>query len=290
MRKFLVTFAAALLVAVPTHAQENVAAGEDPATVEIMIVGSYHFANPGADVINMESPDMLAEDRQRELHILAEALAQWAPDRIALEDEALAPGYELPAFANAEQMLGETHSESVQIGFRLAMMLDHEAVYGFDEQPGEGEPDYFPFVPMMEFAQANGQAHIIESAIARTQAKISEQQALLAERSVAESLLFHNDPALVEGMHDATYYAMLPVGNGDEQPGAELNAYWYMRNAKMFAKLAAIAQPGDRVLVVVGSGHARWLRHFAQNAPGFALVEAQPYVRAAAIASAIAAR
>jgi hypothetical protein len=59
----------------------------------------------------------------------------------------------------------------------------------------------------------------------------------------------------------------------------DLNAAWYHRNAKIFAKLTQIARPGDRVLVVFGSGHAFWLRHLAQNTPGFTLVEPNGYLR-----------
>ncbi|MEE4211068.1 MAG: DUF5694 domain-containing protein, partial [Parvularcula sp.] len=81
------------------------------------------------------------------------------------------------------------------------------------------------------------------------------------------------------------YYGLLPIGNGDEQPGAELNAYWYMRNAKMFAKIDMIAEPGDRVLVIAGSGHATWLRHFARRMPGYELVDSMPFLIAAAALS-----
>ena len=37
-------------------------------------------------------------------------------------------------------------------------------------------------------------------------------------------------------------------------------------------------QPGDRVLVVFGSGHAFWLRHFVQNTTGFQLIEPRDYL------------
>ena len=58
-----------------------------------------------------------------------------------------------------------------------------------------------------------------------------------------------------------------------------MNAAWYLRNAKIFAKLTQIAQPGDRVLVVFGAGHAFWLRHFAEQTPGFSLAEPKEFLR-----------
>jgi hypothetical protein len=78
------------------------------------------------------------------------------------------------------------------------------------------------------------------------------------------------------------YYEMLAVGDTDEQPGAELNAMYYMRNAKIFAKLMKVAAPGDRILVVYGAGHNYWLRHFASETPGFKSVDPVPYLQAAA--------
>jgi hypothetical protein len=69
------------------------------------------------------------------------------------------------------------------------------------------------------------------------------------------------------------------LGSATEQPGADLNGAWYLRNAKIFAKLTQIARPADRVLVVFGSGHAYWLRHFVQNMPGFQLIESGDYLQ-----------
>jgi hypothetical protein len=55
------------------------------------------------------------------------------------------------------------------------------------------------------------------------------------------------------------------LGNASEQPGAHVNGAWYLRNAKIFAKLIQIARPTGRLLIVFGSGPAYWLRHFVQT-------------------------
>lgn len=75
---------------------------------------------------------------------------------------------------------------------------------------------------------------------------------------------------------------MLGIGDTESQPGAELNAYWYMRNAKIFGKLMKVVDPGDRVLVIFGTSHAYWLRHFAREAEGFEEVDPRPYLLRAA--------
>ena len=113
------------------------------------------------------------------------------------------------------------------------------------------------------------------------QAKI---ELLQAEGSIAHVLANMNRPEQAE-KDQRWYYGVLRYGDTDRQPGAELNAYWYMRNAKIFAKLMTVAKPGDRVLVVYGAGHNYGLRHFARTTPGYVNVDPTPYLQKADTAS-----
>lgn len=285
--------AIAALVAAPVLAEDasEAQAASDGASkpVQVMVLGLYHFANPGLDVVNMEVDDVLAPQRQAQIADIVDSLAEWGPTKIAVENEAPPPALELRAFSETDALLKTSRSESVQIGYRLAQQLGHEAVYGYDERGGEGEPDYFPFGDVQKFAEANGMADDLAAMFAEVEAMAAKQNEQLAKQSIAESLFVHNDGEALARMHDRLYYLLLRIGDGNEQPGAELNAYWYMRNAKMFAKIDMIAQPGDRVLVLAGSGHATWLRHFVEHMPGFELVEAMPYLERAAERSRVAA-
>lgn len=281
MKLGIAVAALAALITFPVAAQEE-SASSDPPPVEVMVLGMYHFANPGLDAVNLEVDDMLAPRRQREIQTLVDTLADWRPTRVAVENVAQAPALEMSDFADTQALLGRTRNESVQVGYRLARQLGHAAVYGYDEQPSEGEPDYFPMDQVQAFAQENGGMDLLGALFAEVQAMVAEEQAKLPDQSVAESLLIHNREDIVGPQHDRLYYSLLKIGNGDQQPGAELNAYWYMRNAKMFAKIDMIAEPGDRVLVLAGSGHATWLKHFVRHMPGYELVDALPFVELAA--------
>ncbi|MEM1053654.1 MAG: DUF5694 domain-containing protein, partial [Pseudomonadota bacterium] len=266
------------LFATPAMAQEEarLELTEDPA-IEVMILGVYHFANPGLDVVNMEVDDVLAPRRQREIQDLVDALAEWRPTKIALEDMAQAPALVLTDYERTEELLATDRSETVQVGYRLARQLGHEKVYGYDERATDGEPDYFPMGKVQAFAQENGGTELLGALFAEVQAVTAEEQANLPNQTIAQSLRTHNDAVRINAFHDKVYYSLLKIGNGDDQPGAELNAFWYMRNAKMFAKVDMIAEPGDRVLLIAGSGHATWLRHFVERMPGYKLIEALPY-------------
>lgn len=95
--------------------------------------------------------------------------------------------------------------------------------------------------------------------------------------TVGQLLLQMNGPKMQTAMVNS-YFNMLPIGDADTQTGADLNAMWYLRNAKIFGKALKIAKRGDRVLVVYGAGHVYWLRHFASHTPAYKFVDPQPYL------------
>ena len=139
------TYLAVLAGLFTAQASANEPAPEaDPAPVEVMVLGTYHFSNPGQDVVNMEVDDFLAPRRQQEIAILVNALAEWQPTKIGVEDEVSDANLAVADYDQTEELLTTTRNESVQVGYRLARMLGHANVYGFDERGGEGEPDYFP--------------------------------------------------------------------------------------------------------------------------------------------------
>lgn len=269
----------ALLALLPAAA---VAAPAPPAPIEVMVLGTYHFANPGHDKVNVKVDDVTVPRRQRELAALAEAIAGFAPTRVMVEVERPGPAFDVAAYrAFTPAVLATDRNEIVQIGYRIAARAKLATVQGIDEQPGAGEPDYFPYDKVDAFAAAHGQQAILANAFAPVQAEAQRMEALQANTSIPAMLIPYNDPASPTG-GQAGYYALLAIGDGDAQPGAELNAMWYLRNAKIFAKLIAAARPGDRIVVVYGAGHGYWLRHFAATTPGFKLVDPRPYLEKAA--------
>ena len=72
------------------------------------------------------------------------------------------------------------------------------------------------------------------------------------------------------------YMVMATVGRDTTYKGAEEVAKWYTRNLYIFANIARVAQPGERVLVIMGSGHGTLLRQFVDESPELDLVSAEP--------------
>ncbi len=271
--RYLIALLAAMATAMPAAAQER--------PVEVMVLGTYHMGNPGRDLVNVAADDVTSPRRQAELSALAAQLAAWKPTKILIERERAVPFTVSDYHGFTPAQLGRDRNEIVQIGYRLAHRLGHKEVYAFDEQGGRGEPDYFPFDKVESYAKAHGEEARVAAILAyfeRSAKALSDAQ---PSSTVARLLMLCNDPARYGAEHEQGYLGLLSIGDGDQQPGAELNAYWYMRNAKMFAKVGLIAQPGDRVLVLVGSGHAYWLNDFAAHTPGFRRADPLPLLRAA---------
>ena len=245
--------------------------------VLVMVLGTYHFDNPGLDLVNVDADDVLAQRRQDELQLVAERLGAFQPTAIAVEKVPRAGGLIDSGFARFTKTdLTSDRNEIVQIGYRIAHQQGIDRVYAVDAQ--DGEIEFFPFDRIRSFAEKTGQMDLVNSKIAQVQAEV---EAIASDREATpmyELLAKENDAERTQRMHSNFYYGLLKFADAEEQPGAALNYGWYARNAMIFANIAASSQPGDRILVIYGSGHNYWLRHFVESTPGFQFVDPVPYL------------
>lgn len=249
-----------------------------PAPVQVMVLGTWHMDNPGQDLHNVAAEDVLTARRQDELARAIGALAAFRPTVVAIERVTTAPTYEDSGYSGfTAAQLGTERDERVQVGYRLAHLAGLEKVYGIDEQPANGEPDYFPFEKVQASVSARGQQAALGELMAYAGHMVQGFGQRQASHTMTELLLDANDPHSLAD--PSIYYGMLALDEGEDQPAAELLGYWYMRNAKIFAKLRDVVRPGDRVVVVFGAGHKHWLEQLARNTPGFEVVEVASYLR-----------
>lgn len=238
---------------------------------QVLILGTYHFANPGLDIVKTKVADILSPQKQAEVDEVVESLAAFRPTKIAVEVRR--PSFErldslYGAYRNGNHTLGR--NEVQQLGFRLADRFGHSRLYGIDH---EGE---FPFNAVMAYAQEHDPSFVewVQKELAVMTAESNRQQ---RENTLAEMLRFRNDPADIAKGH-GLYMIIGGVGAGDTYVGAELLTRWYERNIRTFADLRALAAPGERILVIFGSGHAAILRELVSSDPGLELVEANDYL------------
>ncbi|MFK4003438.1 DUF5694 domain-containing protein [Qipengyuania sp. NPDC077563] len=258
----------------------SVHAQTDNNDIQVMILGVYHFSNPGLDEHNVEVDSVLTPTRQAELDTVARALAAFTPTQIMVETVAPGPDYRVAEYERfSPEMLQQDPNEIVQIGYRIADRLGLAHVLGIDVQSAAGEEDYFPIDKVRSAAAKSGQTAILDELneeVGGAVARFGESQ---RTRSIADLLLEINATDFAGGQ--AYYDAMLPIITGEDLAGAHLNARWYARNVAIYAKLMRNAKPGDRILVVYGAGHTPWLRHFATTFEGHRYVDPVPYLELA---------
>ncbi len=218
-------------------------------TIQIMVFGCYHMANRHSDIFNLEVDDVRTPAKQAELEEVCACLKQFQPTKIALEVIADRPGLVSSIFENYNPArLLESRDEVTQIGLRLAHTLGHLVVYGINEL--SDTIDYFPFAQVDQFAQEHQQQSVLEGVFAFGNQQKLEDEKRLQTSSVRELLRRQNEPERFELEMKQAYMPMLAVGNTEQHPGADLNAMWFLRNAKIFAKLHCIAEAGEYLISV----------------------------------------
>lgn len=247
----------------------SVMAETPPAPVDVMIVGTFHMANPGRDIYNLKVDDMLAPKRQAEIEAVTKTLARFRPNRVAVEWSADDVERQYPRYLDGT--LAPTASERVQLGFRLGRLVGAKGVYGVDV---DGD---FPYPELKAYAEAHGQAGLLTEAGKKIMRTLDEEQAALKEHGVAGILRLLNDPARIAA-DQGHYRDYLRIGGKDGQPGVDVLTGWYRRNLTICANLIQLAKPGDRIVVIYGAGHAFLLRQCVTETPGFRLVEANDYL------------
>ncbi len=245
--KHLILCLLALLMAVQVVA-------EQPGKAQVLLMGTFHFANPGLDTVKTETTDVMAPANQDYLDALAERIAATKPTKILLEykredenkinqqyKDYLAGNFALPV------------NEIYQIGFRVARLAGLISLYSFDDQEIGWKA-----APMFEYMEEHApeEKQRFETTIAGVTQKLNHAHATLPLKDL---LSYFNNPAL-DNENMALYLSTNHVGAGKGFVGADASASWWHRNFRMYALIQHHALPGDRVFVLGGQGHTAIFR------------------------------
>ncbi|MHA6287027.1 DUF5694 domain-containing protein [Maricaulis sp. CAU 1757] len=283
MLRSIVMAAAVLLLPGQSLAGQGLPERPEP-VAEVLILGTYHFANPGRDQFNAEADDMLSPRRQAEIAALIDALAEFAPTQIAVE---ALPGaginerYRAWRAGDAELTANETE----QIGFRLAhrMGLNGLALVDADH----------PFLAYEDLLLAYGElaGGVDDPRLVQVEADraelgrgfTAETERRQAAHSVGEVLAWLNSDTALDA--NADFYLAHRIRRWAPDGGAA-GAYtvgnWYTRNILILQNVLRLVEGGqdERVLLVIGQGHAAILRDLVAQSPWLELVDPLSYLPA----------
>ncbi|MBU5345859.1 DUF5694 domain-containing protein [Paenibacillus lautus] len=241
----------------------------------ILLLGTYHMGNPGLDMHNVESDDVLALKRQKEIYEVVDRLKLFNPTKIAVEalaDEHEAYNNQYLSYLSGEFSLGA--NEIHQLGFRTAADLGHDRIYPIDWNEWYGG---VALGHVYEYAQSN-MPELYQRLNSNNQEKAEALQKSMKEKTVRELLMSGNTPSAIQGDHE-TYMTVARVGDGKNNIGIDwLCNYWYRRNLIIYSNISRISSHQDRILVIYGSGHIHLLTQFIKESGLFLLESVEKYL------------
>jgi hypothetical protein len=246
----------------------------DGPRARLLILGTFHFADAGLDEYKpVRRFDPSSEERRREIAEVVERLAAFRPTKVAVEwpkeqqDDA---DRLYAAFRGGERR--DDPNEVSQLGFRLAERMGHERVWLVDVQGRHYEPP----IDRQAIAKSWGEEARLDSrwwpAYERLAAWTDE---LKTRIPLLEQLLLLGSETALRASHGQYLIGGFQLVRGDEYPGPDhLAGWWYDRNLRIFANVQALIEsPEERIVLIIGQGHAPILRHAAQASPEVELVE-----------------
>lgn len=254
------------------------------ARTQVLVLGTFHFRDAGLDDYKPRfSVDVMSPERQREIEELLGRLAAFKPTKIVLEwPEATQTGLDSAYTAFLAGSRPATANERDQLGFRLAQRLGHVRVYAFD-----AAARWYDMAmnedTLIARARRFGQTDLLPRAL-RWDAYYTRvyafEDSLKATMTLREYLLRINSPENLRRSLGAYLVGAPEVGGNGDYTGADMRSAWYNRNIRMFANLLRLQSAGEeRLLVIVGAGHAPLLRHLIENAPEMRLVAVEDWLR-----------
>ncbi|MEQ8935392.1 MAG: DUF5694 domain-containing protein [Amphiplicatus sp.] len=241
---------------------------------KVMIVGVYHFANPGRDQFNAQADNVLSDKRQEEIKAIINGLSKFEPTVVAVEADA-GDGVEdkFRAWRAGESAL--TENETQQLGFRLAAAAGLENVSPFDAE--------YRFVSDQEMAldETDERLKEIEAATQNLGKNfIAELERRQKASSIGDVLAWMNSEEALDANSDFYLGYKIKRWSGDNAGGAYTVANWYTRNLLMFQNLLKLVENGkdERVIVIVGQGHASILRYLVEESPWLTLEDPLDYL------------
>ncbi|NPA43866.1 MAG: hypothetical protein GXO27_07550 [Chlorobi bacterium] len=248
--------------------------------MRVLTLGTFHFAFPNRDVVKKEGIDVLEPQYQREIQQLVNRLAAFRPTHIVVEHPAeQQASYDSLYHAYLAGRHTLDRSEDQQIGFRLAARLGLKRLHCVDTW-GRAYPD------TEELLNGDG----------------PEKEKFL------RYFYHHPDTALSPYRHQKPLYKTLGITaelrrlNSPDYQKRDLGGYligifkyetednpyfgpdfvtgwWFNRNLRIFRNIQRIgAKPGDRILVIYGSGHMNLLRLFFEASPEYQWEDVRQYL------------
>ena len=241
---------------------------------EVLLVGTFHFNNPGADIAKVKTFDVMTPKVQTELETITDKINLFHPDKLfvewpwneqsdldALYAQYLQGKYEeyvtakYPKPAQREFYL---KNEIFQLAFRAGKKLKLTKIHAIDYKNTS-----FPSDSVMKAMSAAHQDKLVkdvESMTATYQASINKK---FETYTLTQLLLDFNTPDS-RAFDNSLYLTQLNrAGTADAFVGPFLVSEWYRRNLYMYSLVQKLtAAQDDKVMILAGASHTAMMKGF----------------------------
>lgn len=275
LRFALILLILLLLIPAPAAVQTPEASGAvdqwPAARAKVLLLGTFHFEGSAGDAYQPAfHVDVLSPERQSQVAEVASLLARFRPTKVAVEvGVARQATLDSLFWDHVEHDTPLRANEVFQLGFRVARMLGHERVYAID-----AERHSF-FLELPGFPERLEAAGDIDPEWQAAYSRLyREGDSLKVVHTLREHFLHMNSADRLRTGHGHYHIQWFKVEDEGDYFGADFTTGWYNRNLRIARNLQRITgSSGDRILVVIGSGHVPILRFVLDASPEYELVE-----------------
>ncbi|GAA3919398.1 DUF5694 domain-containing protein [Hymenobacter algoricola] len=251
---------------------------------ELLLLGTFHFHNPGLDLVKTKSFDILGPKAQAELETMTDKISRFHPTKIFVEApwdkqteldtlyrHYLRGDYEayIQGRFPEQRRAFYRKNEIMQLAFRAGKKAGVPRIYGLDYTKTA-----FPYDSVIKAMQAAHQQGLIQAIEATFKAVEADQNRKIATFSLTQLLLDFNTPQSLTANKRVYIDKLNRAGAVGDFAGPYLVSEWYRRNLYMFSIVQKTMTPADgKAVVLVGAGHAAMMREFAELDPRFRLRE-----------------
>ncbi len=236
---------------------------------QILLIGTFHFANPGNDIAKTKTFNVMSEKSQKELETISDKIKKFGPDKIFVEWK-FTKQTELDKFynKNTDSLFKKDANEITQLALRTAKKLNHKKLYGIDYR------NRFSYDSLMISMDKANQKNLKERTAELMKKFENDQNERISRSTLTELILYYNENEADKDNLQWYFEVANRTGNSDDFTGASLVANWYKRNLYMYSLVQKLTESkDDKIMVLVGAGHAAMFRQFIEKDPTFELVE-----------------
>ncbi|KQC02254.1 DUF5694 domain-containing protein [Pedobacter sp. Hv1] len=251
---------------------------------QILLIGTFHFNNPGADAVQTNDFDIRTAKAQQELAQISNQIKKFNPNKIFVEWEyydqkKLDSLYQLYLNNQYENYVEKTYknkgayamyanNEIFQLAFRAAKKTGLKQVNGIDY------PLPMPFDTVMNAIKAAKQDDVMAEISAYT-TTMGKEANLKRKTMGLTSLILDLNTEQARKINSGFYIKTLNrAGKTDNFGGAFSVAEWYKRNLYMYSLVQKQMQSAaQKAVILLGAGHIAIIKKFIEDDGQYEVVE-----------------